>query len=275
VPERGLEGFKSILNNIKERGVPHLAINCSKYFYLLPLLNNISKFSCTSLYFANPKKMITRLMAKFILHQNLITFDDGFGNVSGAGYFYQNDSGIKKIVIKYLGFKSYVKFLNEIKEHYSIYPNLENVFSVTDYFKLDYDLYKVKEIKAKFGVAFIGSPLSEYRILQREDEVQKVTELLSRFSGSVVYLKHPAEDMSKIEEIKNLNNDLIITALDDIAENFLIANVNKIDFVVGFYSTVLLHVSGYYTDRVYAKKISSQAFEKIYEKLKLAGIIVF
>jgi hypothetical protein len=229
-------------------------------------------------YSANIKKLYTRLVIKFMNPSQIITFDDGFANVSGAGYFYTKDaSKIKRLVLSIVGMPDYDSLVSKVSRHFSIYPNLDNVYNVTDCIGIGYS-DELSEEKRKlnewYGVIFVGSPLFESGLIDVYVEANKIAEAISGFEGRALYLCHPRDSQQKINLIRTRLPFLDIYRHDDIAEVLLVEEKENIGCVVGFFSSTLLNIAEDFPGRVYGKRVEVVDGCALYSKMIESGISV-
>ncbi|MCE8027084.1 hypothetical protein HOP54_00065 [Halomonas daqingensis] len=236
------------------------------------------KYRKSVFYAANIKMFYTRIVIRLIAPSKIITFDDGFANVSGGGYFYTKDEGkIKRLTLKLLGLPDYYSLVSMVEEHFTIYPELRNVYNVTDCVKLSYrNESPGGSINANkwYGLVFVGSPLSESGLVDVNIEVEKIAEAVSNFDVPKLYLCHPRDGKEKINLIRSRLPELKIYQHDDIAEMFLIEEKNNISAVVGFYSSTLLNVLGEFPGAVYGKRINLKTSSVSYSNLINLGVLV-
>jgi hypothetical protein len=229
-------------------------------------------------YSANIKKLYSRLAIKAMNPSKIVTFDDGFGNISGAGYFYTKDVNIfKRAFLAITGLPEYEHLVSKVSKHYSIYPNLDNVYDVTEYISISYcDVKKEsqQEPGERYDMVFVGSPLYESDLVKLDIEMEKIEEVVSIFSGRILYLCHPRESEEKLKKLHTYLPSLEIYKHHDIAEIFLLEEKDKIDAIVGFYSSVLFNISSEFPKMVFGKKIEILGGSTIYSKMAESGISI-
>lgn len=206
-----------------------------------------------SFFCGNYKKIFSRLVARVCLSNKLYAFDDGFGSVSGCGYFYENDRSInKKIILSLLNFEPYLEYTKKIICTYSIFPSLKNSFDKVKYVSLSSAFSGEGGSSLDRFSVFIGSPLAESGILTLDDECKYFEFVVSKIKGPILYLPHPRESKVKISKLINgFQHVRLKDDIDDVAEVFIIKNKNCISSVYGFFSTVLVLVAPYMDCNVY------------------------
>tara|TARA_B110000908_G_C10238799_1_gene444913 strand:+ start:533 stop:1444 length:912 start_codon:yes stop_codon:yes gene_type:complete len=187
-------------------------------------------------YIGNIKKIHSRLFMLFSGFCNILTFDDGVGNIILDGYFFDNE----KVIVKYffLIFNKkfvYREIIKNIDLHYTIY-NHRNVFENTRKISLHNNEKKVRGNVNEELVVLITSPFSLFNMMSKEKEIIMYQKLVQQYKVDFI-IKHPLErkdniyDKSKIIDSHFIAEEIILNLLDRY-------NVT----VIGTYSSVLLNL---------------------------------
>ncbi len=171
--------------------------------------------------------------------KTLKTFDDGSGNISGAGYFYQDDE-IKLFKLIFLFFNKKLVYKNIkkiINTHYTIF-DFPNVFQNQKLISLFKDR-KINHIEEKEVLTILlTNAFAEDKEMNLEDEILLYTRIISKYNITHI-IKHPREIYQKIE-----NKNIIEFNNPKISEELIYELSKKYDLtVIGIYSTALLNLA--------------------------------
>lgn len=209
-------------------------------FKIILRLKNKCVFYC-----ANYKKLKSRVLAKLVSANTMISLDDGLGTRWGRGYFYENDkSHYKRLILKYLFMKPYLEFWKDsISLHYSCYPvgvtcsNKKTKFISPD-FSNRIERSRNHNLE---GVVILGSPLVEDGILKQSEYSQILSQVVFKsLSSKIYYYAHPRE-RQKNDILKLLGGDIEWIKNDGAVELFLFRSSPNIK-IVGFYSSALINL---------------------------------
>jgi len=168
------------------------------------------------------------------------TFDDGSGNVSGAGYFYDlNDrkdvGAIFSLIAPHL---LYEKLIGNIGRHYTIY-DFPNVFKPTQKIALLDDLKQAETVMKLDKIVYLANAFSEDGLMTRDCELAMDVEVLRRWPVTDI-LMHPRS--SKTSHFEVGGGSIVRSLL--IAEDYILLLISKgyNVTVIGIYSSTLLNV---------------------------------
>lgn len=187
----------------------------------------------------NIKHFHSRYLMLVLGVKHYFTFDDGSGNISGDGYFYdlteRKDVGIFfKILAPRLLYKSLVK---NILVHYSIY-DFPNVFTPCKHLNLIEGKCE-RSGNDRREIIYLANAFSEDGLMDESSELQLDRDVIDRLGVTQVLL-HPRS--TKMEHFVHLGVKVIQTNM--IAEDYILHIVpNRPVTLVGVYSTALLNLS--------------------------------
>jgi len=241
-----------------------------EFFRILKILNKLKKpvnFFC-----GNIKKSFSRLMLYAISKSNLYTFDDGSGNVSGEGYFYnQNERRIQRLF--FLLFNKELLYKNvtqRIKLHYTIYK-LPNVYSPTKYIPLfNPEKITLAEGRGKGKISILlGNAFYEDGEMSLKEEISLYRKLRKKFSIEYM-IPHPREVINKAQRSGLQRIDSEYISEEEILR--LLQTYNTIT-VVGIYSTVLLNLASLNFKRIEVINVKAPVKKPVHHMEKLFDTI--
>jgi len=197
--------IKSSYIVLKKNIIYDLNIIFSLYKSIKPFIKN----KLISYYTGKVKSSHVRLLMFLTNYSNLITFDDGSGNISGSGYFYdENESMLFKLF--FLLFKKELLYKN-IKynnlKHYTIF-DLPNVFKCKILLNL-FDTDKIISHNKNENITILlTNAFAEDGEMKLDDEMKLYENIIDKYNVSHI-LKHPREQYKKIasqkiEELKSM-----------------------------------------------------------------------
>jgi len=210
-------------------------------FTLLKLFQKLKKYKELIYYSGKIKSFHNRFLMHLTGYKDYITFDDGSGNISNAGYFYEeNENILFKIFFTFFNKKllyKNIKVSNQL--HYTIF-DLPNVFQNIKLISL----FNKKELTRKNNfpkiTILLTNAFAEDREMSLDEEVSLYSKIIDEYNISHI-IKHPREKFPKID------NSTIIEIVDiKIAEEKILELLKEYNItVIGIYSTVLLNLMGY------------------------------
>jgi hypothetical protein len=232
--------YKKLANNSVES---FYIVLKKKFIYDLKIIYKLSKkvkkHNELIYYSGKIKSSHNRLLMYLTTYNKLITFDDGSGNISGDGYFYDINEG-KFFQLFFMLFNKKLLYKN-IKEsrqlHYTIF-DLPNVFSNTKKIQL-FKTKMIQDSSLPNLVILLTNAFAEDGEMELEKEKEAYRQIISKYNVTKI-IRHPREKYikitdKKVEEIKDLR----------IAEEVIIDLANKYNItLIGMYSTVLLNFLG-------------------------------
>ncbi|MFK3868306.1 glycosyltransferase family 52 [Psychrobacter faecalis] len=219
--------------------------NFPKYIFEAKKFFNSYKYS--RLYFASIDSIFVQLAVSQTKNIEIYTFDDGSANIVPSSLYYRKQKlSFKRLVFKILGNRySSQKIKKIIKQHYTIYPNLQNISSNTVNIKLfnenTHNSYKVNaKLSATNCVVILGTVYEEvFKDSTDIDSIKDfITRLASQKNSPVYYISHPREKDWARHGLKEIQSDLI-------AEEVILSllyKFNKIE-VYSIGSTVQLNLA--------------------------------
>jgi len=235
-------------------------------------ITNNSSFKNFVFYTGKIKSFHVRYLMYLTNYNSFITFDDGTGNISREGYFYdENERFLFKIFFSLIDKRLiYKNIKNSMKLHYTIY-NLPNVFPRSKYIDIfnKSDLIVKKKKENKKGITILlTNAFAEDGEMKLEDEKELYYKIINYFNVTHI-CKHPREKFQKLENIS-----VIELKSNKIAEE-LIFELHK-DYqvtVIGIYSTTLFNlasIKGIKLINVYAKlKKPTDNIRKLLSRIKI------
>ena len=183
------------------------------------------------------KSFHCRFLMLLTSYNKITTFDDGSGNISGAGYFYdKNETSIGKLIFLIFNRKLlYRNILQDIRIHYTIFK-FSNVYKNTKFIRL---FKKSEDCVAQKNeiIILLTNAFTEDGEMKLKDEKLLYKKIFEKYDITHI-IKHPREKYEKLEkgnfEILNdvrISEEIII----ELSKN------NKVT-VIGIYSTVLLNL---------------------------------
>ncbi len=264
-----------------------LAKNCDHSFFLslkhsmLSDVFRLAKFALKlklkfgvkwELFAGNIKHFHSRFLMLLLGIKNFNTFDDGSGNVSGAGYFYdledRKDIGaVFSLIAPRLLYKN---IIGNISQHYTIY-DFQNVFSPTRKITLlGGGGCQVELSMQQERVVYLANAFSEDDLMSKEEELAMDGNVLKRWSVTDVLL-HPRS--SKVAHFEAEGASVVRSFL--IAEDYILSLISKgySVTVIGIYSSTLLNVlSMPNLNLINLEPQLNKPTEKLHELLIEAGV---
>jgi hypothetical protein len=206
------------------------------------LSRKLQKFQSLIYYSGKIKSSHNRLLMFLTKYKSFVTFDDGSGNISGDGYFYNPN---ENIVFKFFFriFNSELLYKNILINHHLHYTifNFPNVFSNSKQIQLFKKIH-INEIKEKSKlVILLTNAFSEDGEMTLKEEKILYDQIIKDFKVTH-FIRHPRQQINKINEsmVKELKSNKI-------SEELIIDLNNKYDItLIGIYSTVLLNLINNY-----------------------------
>lgn len=181
------------------------------------------------------KSSHVRLLMYLSTYKNLITFDDGSGNISGAGYFYDTNENILFKSFFYIFNKKllYKNIKNHNIKHYTIF-NLPNVFQNTVLINL-FTINNIPlNIKKKKLVVLLTNAFAEDSEMKLSHEITLYEKIIKNYNVSHI-IKHPREQYLKVSS-SNVKELISMK----ISEELMYELSLEYDItVIGIYSTTL------------------------------------
>ncbi len=197
------------------------------------------KAECTrEFYCANIKQLYARILLGAIEATDYYTFDDGSGNISGAGYFYnRKDRWFKSILFSFLDKRLlYHKIVENIRCHFTIY-DFPNVFSPQEKIELFEDIPHVSPTPHKRMSIYLANAFFEDGLMSRDAEKDLDRHISEHYRIDRVIL-HPRS--KKTENFANVQ--IVDTPL--IAEEYVLSLLSDYRITVyGCYSSALIYLS--------------------------------
>lgn len=200
------------------------------------------------IYFANIKKIYSRVVCGILKANHIYSIDDGSGNISGDGYFYDfTEPFLKKIFLKIIFPSqklSYKILVDRLVRNYTIFQH-ENVYEKVSK-RIQLFEYDNTDLCQRIGrkCFYLGNAFSEDGECEEWYE-RKIFERADREFSIDFYLPHPREC---IEKSFRIAKNKVLFETDKIAEDLVISYVKKgycVD-VIGIYSTTLLNLLNVY-----------------------------
>ena len=228
---------------------------CNKsYYYVyqrLSVLENIKQFfkfkkninkkldfdDYTSIYFASiDSRHCQYIFSKLRMDVKLMTFDDGTANiVKNSIYSYDKSNFLKKIIMYLLGVKHSIGSLRKRSiRHYTIYNNIDNVFTNLNFIELMPSSILLNGIGREKKNIFLGQPIKE---LFDGNESFDLNFMLEKYNIED-YFPHPRESEENIGDVNIIKTNLVF---EDYILNIFDQNFSKIK-VYTFVSSAALNV---------------------------------
>tara|TARA_Y100001970_G_scaffold294294_1_gene449939 strand:+ start:8078 stop:9010 length:933 start_codon:yes stop_codon:yes gene_type:complete len=237
--------FNSISNDIIKHYYEDLGLNCykSKFYllnkrfprYIFDIKNFFKNKKYENVYVSALDSVIIHIALSRIKYKNLITFDDGLGNILKDGIYHKKRKHPfhKRFLYFLLGNRfSTSKIIKSSKVHYTIFKEFENVVSKKPIYIKLFDFKNINKNKKECNV-ILGTVFSEYyKKIDKKISISKFQKFVSNFKNITFYIKHPREEDLIIENIQKIEKNKI--AEEIIAELF-----KEFEFInlYGFMST--------------------------------------
>lgn len=244
-----------IVNNIYRYRVKSGNFLAKIIYFLFYLIKNYMIFSnFNKIYFATITDKHIYVFLRFFRYTNLITFDDGLGNIYTEGIFFEETEQL-----------NYIK--NRISNHYTIYDGFENIVSKDRLLKISL-LDKVENNKNdqdKVVSIFLGQPYEEF--LDKSFNLRNF-ELFLKKIGIDYYYPHPREK-ERVVDLNYVNTPLIF---EDYAVD-LLSKYSRLK-VYTFTSSAILNICGLENVELYAFKTEHLKFDylSLYDIFKVQNI---
>lgn len=215
------------------------------YFFLfvLKLRKHLSNVDSVFLSTINDKHIFTLL--KLIGFKDIISFDDGLGNIFVDGDFFENNKRLE-----------YIK--GKISKHYTIYKGLPNIVDCKKIVSLNLNQNIANGVVEREISIFLGQPYKEFLLHEMSDD--KLKKILSKFKNSY-YFPHPREN-TIYDSIEYISTELIF---EDYIYNLLVSDSHVKINVYTFFSSAALNVIS--CDRVKVFSLSDERLRNKYKKL--------
>ena len=244
------------------------------FYKLLKFLKGLPHdFKFTGVVTGNLKHSYSRFSAYVLGVRELYTFDDGSGNISGAGYLYEaNENFLSQIFFLLCATRFlYKNCLSRIVTHYTIYDfdNLVDVYNVS---KIKISLLrerKVSEIKKLHSISvYLGNCFYLDGELSERGEFSFDEAVVKRYKIDL-YLPHPRRE-SLIFKNEEKHMKILDTGISEDVVLSLLDSYSQVN-LFGCYSSVMLNLSQ--VEGVSIKNIHvdlnkpTNTLEKIFERL--------
>jgi hypothetical protein len=247
------------------------------FYKLFKILRGLSHdFKFTGVVTGNLKHSYSRFSAYVLRAGELSTFDDGSGNISGAGYLYEANETFLSQMFFSLCAKNflYKNCLSRIVTHYTIY-DFDNLVDAYNISKIKISLLrerKTSEIKKLHSIAvYLGNCFCLDGELSERGEFSLDEAVVKRYKIDL-YLPHPRRERLIFKNDKKytklldagISEDIVLSLLDSYSQ------VN----LFGCYSSVMLNLSQ--VEGVSIKNIHvdlnkpTNTLEKIFERLGIS-----
>lgn len=226
---------KSILLDLR-----HTMLSDVYRLVMLALSMRGSSHSHWSLYTGNIKHFHSRFLALLLGIKEFYTFDDGSGNISGDGYFYDiSDRRSIGLLFKVLQPRLlYENVVKSIKKHYTIYA-VENVYKNSEYIELISDGEPMLDSIGNRKVIYLSNAFANDELMTKKQERDMDLSIVKSLAVTDV-LMHPRGDRTDFFKDQGVN----VIDTDLIAEDYILHAVKARSIVVvGVYSTALLNLS--------------------------------
>jgi len=256
--------YRKLITEIKENYTElELKRNHSAVFVFLKLTRLASLLKSKSrkivIYSGSIKSLYTRITC-ILLEPNLKqlnAFDDGFGNISESGYFYDRDKPLKNIFFSlYSKRHTYPCILNEINTHFTIYKtkNIYDKFSLNKKFIDLTDSLESGESDKRNEVirVLLTGPFAERGALDEETELLIYEAAIERFSIEL-RLPHPAENPTKTRKFTIQSVETMLIAEEWVPG--LLKDYSRVE-IYGFGSSALLNLA--YVERIECHWVSAE-----------------
>lgn len=223
-----------------------------KSFIAKKIINRLGVKHFSTVYLANIKKSFIHHILSQVTFSNLMTFDDGIGNLNRESSLYNlyPQKKWKKKIHQYFGrtIHSY-DIISKSELHYTIFENRNNLISNTKYISLvinyNHTLYSGPEkvIKVLLGTVYKQESKNKDDTQCLIDSVQK----LINEESIDIYIPHPRDENVYFPGIKTISSNKI-------AEEEIIALLNQHYTVeiYGFANTTQFNLSSIKNVRNYA-----------------------
>ncbi|WP_168405688.1 glycosyltransferase family 52 [Acinetobacter indicus] len=195
------------------------------------------KQSYTNIYLAGIHNLYIHKIISVLRFNNIITFDDGVGNINKSGVFFLEKKSFKNKLIRFIfNIKFDIDLIKiKTKRHYTIYNNVDNIVENCKFINLFSD--KENNLKPSFCgkefSIFIGQPLEHINTNITYTDLENFL----RIKEVNLYYPHPRETY-------NLNYNKVDSLL--IAEEYIINFIRENPTVklkiYGFFSSVIFNI---------------------------------
>lgn len=247
---------------------PKKHLNILNYLYEIKKLYSMHPMNrYDSIYLASIDNLLFRFIIKKNPQATLYGFDDGTANITPSSHYFNPETSWKlKLYRKLLGVPSASIIKLSIKEHYSLYPNFQNIISASKIIPLTLTLVSPsgdsqRNSPSKSEVFFIGQPFAEY--LDRKD-IEILKAWLANQSIDF-YIKHPRESQPITPNIPLLQKNELL------AEDAIFEVANGRPIIISAYSTVLFNVSSEMADKIYLSIANDEEEQRRLALIKKTG----
>ena len=225
-------------------------------------INKIKLINIETIFISNIDLLIVHYIVSKIDFKNIISFDDGIGNIlTNSVYFIQKkESAFNIIIKKILGikFKDIYALKKLISWHYTIYPNEKNIIQNVKNINIFPELQCNNDIKAsRVKKIILGQPLEGYI---GEDNYRKIISKIHKLLDIDYYFPHPRETLIFDDELVVINSNLII-------EDYLVQelqNSNANFEIYTFFSSAVLALNS--SERIDISVVSDTLLMKIFSE---------
>lgn len=194
-----------------------------------------------TLFTGNIKHFHSRFLMFLLRVKDFNTFDDGSGNVSGAGYFYDlNDRKDVSVIFSLVAPRLlYRNLVESIVRHYTIY-DFPNVFKPTQKITLLDDFKQPELVIRQERVVYLANAFSEDGLMGRDCELEMDAEVLKRWPVTDI-LMHPRSSKASHFDVEGVS----IIQSNLIAEDYILSLISQgyTVSVVGVFSSTLLNLA--------------------------------
>lgn len=203
-------------------------------FTLINVFNEFKELTDCRIFTGNIKKYTSRSLALLFKYKEIITFDDGSGNISGQGYFYsENESLLTKMLFFVVDKKLlYKNLLTSSRTHYSIYK-FKNVYENSEYIPLLKIKNNCPNKSRGIKTILLTNAFAEDNEVSLKNEQNLYKEILNKYNIDYI-LKHPREYLNKKLNISKYYKGTMI------AEDFIQEVYKDNDIIlIGSYSSTM------------------------------------
>ena len=228
-------------------------------------INIINSMSIECILLANIDLLIVQYVVSRVRFNNLISFDDGVGNIFlNSVYFIQKKQSSSKVLIKkILGikFKDIYALKKLLSLHYTIYPNEKNIIENVKGISIFSELQKTSSVESySVKKIILGQPLDEFI---GEDNYRGIISKMHKFIHIDYYFPHPRESLRFDDVLTIIDSKLIIE--DYLIQELNISNV-KFEIYTFFSSSILSLKSSESIDiNVVSNTLLMESFSEAYQ----------
>ncbi len=219
------------------------------------IINKLGVHHFSTVYLANIKKSSIHHILSQITYDNLITFDDGIGNLNKQSSIYRIESPTKweRISHSIMGRSIHASdIMREIKTHYTIFENKDNLISNTKYINLasNWTLLRNEEKSNTKKVIKILLGTVYQQEARSKADTQKLINAVYAFIDEYkidIYIPHPRDEKKYFPGVKTISSNRI--AEEEILELLKVGNSIEL---YGFANTTQFNLSSIKNIKNYA-----------------------